>query len=340
MKLGGRSLVLALVLVCNVFTPGCGSSRPQDPNASAPADPNAGVPADPNAAAPADPNAAAPADPNAAAPSDPSAAANPPAPAAAVTDPTAELPAAPTPAQLARYNSEPVQEQYRVILGREATPADIEHFASVLLKKGEPIAWYAPYNQDGIKAFNATEFQSRGGVRGVDVTALYRTRLGRYPTLAELQAGVEVVRQQSLDALATQIGGAPPFSWSAVSDVMQHQLARAPNPGDPNDVSLRDRLAAGTLTMEDVIHQIRSTAEYAALSGPSGTQPGRDPHLPGEFIRQIYRFVLRREPTTQELQNDLAQYPAGFTYSLANEDGDPRLVQIADRLQAIASAAR
>ncbi len=112
-------------------------------------------------------------------------------------------------AEACQINQTPIDESYRTMIGRNATPTEACHYAA-LIQSGAQFAYYEPYppdqggstacgwvglsatadpNQEGIDRYNATEWSGRGADNGMYVSTLFVTLFGTEPAWSLGNAG-------------------------------------------------------------------------------------------------------------------------------------------------------
>ena len=83
-------------------------------------------------------------------------------------------------------------------------------------------------------------------------------------------------------------------------------------------------LSRGVATIDDINHYSRSTAEYIEFNEATecqaqysvGSKPQHNPHAIGEYVTELFRIILGRRPTKQEMQGIIDSYEGGDTKPL------------------------
>jgi hypothetical protein len=224
-------------------------------------------------------------------------------------------------------------------------------------------------NMVGIASYNSTEWSLRFGDLGHYATAVYKTLLGKSPSwnsknpgdlsnketlgywvkiLSGIAAGyVKGTSPTPLQQLSTQIQATFPDRIKLNPELIQYMfrkhlnrepnlrgcdLGMSPAPDSGSDCYFLYSLAKGSMSVDDIIHAVRSTQEYVTRNlepscyqqiFPDGVPPAvaagtplYDQHGFGEYISQIYRIFLNRYPSQEELETAFKNYAGGDTQAV------------------------
>lgn len=164
------------------------------------------------------------------------------------------------------------------------------------------------------------------------ISTLYRTLFGNLPDPLVKKVWIEKLKggtllQRIAQEMQAQLPSDSEGSWDAIDDVFLRVLGRRadhkkcsfrnPNRPDRNtDCSWFWAIANGSSVL-DLVHGVRSMPEAIVANESQEcvqANPNQnDPHALGEYVRQMFRLLLRRNPKPSEMSQALSDYSGGST---------------------------